>query len=731
MTRSIASDRVLPRAALWLAVLLLIPTLMLVFKDGSASAAAGGLDPTFGSAGKVTTDTGPGNDDEGNDAALQSNGGIIVSGNTGPAGSPNSALLTIRYSSTGTVDAGFGFVTTTMPSASVQGNAVVVQGDQKIVVAGSVSNSAGGTDMLVVRYTASGQIDTSFGGSSIFAAGDGIATVNFPGLTATANDVAVDSGGNVYLAGAVTNGTTSSIALARLTSSGQLDTTFNLSGMKKFDWPTGQSAYANAIALEAGALGPKTIVAGAAANGGATGQDWAFARFNNDGSLDSGFGTSGVQSIDFGQSFGEQADAVQVASGPSILASGTGRNDFALAKLNDAGQPDPSFNGVGKVTTTVSSNLDEAQDFVVQADGKIIAGGYTVTGTVLNKDMAFVRYNADGSKDTTFGSGGISLVSFGANNDVANAVLAPDANSVIGAGTAKVATDDFALAKLSTVSPAASPSPSPTSTASPSPSPASTASPSPSPSTSPGPAPFLNPTDVAVTRQEHAGDGPTWFRADSQVDGGGNVLRFNMGIAGDVTVYGDWNGDGTKTPGVFRPSAGRWFLSNSATGANAFSVQFATPSDIPVIGDWDRDGIDTVGVFRPSIGRWFIASSNTDGGGSVINFQFGLSSDVPVVGDWNADGFDDPGLFRQSTGQWFLGFDTVDGGGGVFSFHFGTSEDSPVVGDWDGDGFDDPAVFRPRQGRWFLGSDSAEGGGTVRAFNFGIPADRPLAWQTL
>lgn len=172
----------------------------------------------------------------------------------------------------------------------------------------------------------------------------------------------------------------------------------------------------------------------------------------------------------------------------------------------------------------------------------------------------------------------------------------------------------------------------------------------------------------------------------------------SFGLPGDQPVMGDWNGDGKKTPGVFRN--GTWVLDLTGNGfdANDRVLQFGLPGDKAVAGDWNGNGIDTVGVFRN--GSWYF-DRDGDGYNHAVDgtpIQFGLPGDVPVPGDWNGDDRDTPGVFRDAT--WVLditgnGFDAMDR-----VLQFGLPGAQPVSGDWNGNGKDTPAVLQGN--RWFF-----------------------------
>ncbi len=105
--------------------------------------------------------------------------------------------------------------------------------------------------------------------------------------------------------------------------------------------------------------------------------------------------------MQFGNAVTQQPDGKYVMAGWSDSA---GTRDFAVIRYNFDGSLDTTFgSGNGYVITTVGSGADEAQDVRILANGKILVMGYALNGS--SNDIAFVQYNSDGSLDTSFGSG--------------------------------------------------------------------------------------------------------------------------------------------------------------------------------------------------------------------------------------------------------------------------------------------------------------------------------------
>jgi len=192
--------------------------------------------------------------------------------------------------------------------------------------------------------------------------------------------------------------------------SGSLDTTFAGGGVASTDI-NGGTERARAVAIQSDG---KYVVAGwgEVASGN---DDFALARFNADGSLDTSFSTDGKQTTGFAGD--DQASAVAIQSDGKVVVAGTANAggtgaDFALVRYNADGSLDTSFGTGGKVVTALSAGQDTARGMVLQADGKILVAGSSDEADAHNNKLALVRYNADGSLDSTFGTGGTAFADF-------------------------------------------------------------------------------------------------------------------------------------------------------------------------------------------------------------------------------------------------------------------------------------------------------------------------------
>jgi hypothetical protein len=208
------------------------------------------------------------------------------------------------------------------------------------------------------------------------------------------------------------------------------------------------------------------------------------------------------------------------------------------------------------------------------------------------------------------------------------------------------------------------------------------------------------------------------------------VRSFYFGDPGDVPFMGDWNCDGTDTPGLYRQSDGFVYLRNSNTqGIADVRFFFGNPGDIPLAGDFNGDGCDTVSIYRPSEAQIFVIDrlGSDDGGlgAAERSYFFGDVGDRPFVGDFDGDGIDTIGLHRTTTGLVYMRNSHTQGNADI-QFIFGDPGDRIVAGDWQGTGTDSVGLFRDQQARFYLRFTNSPGDADVD-FLFGEPGFRPIA----
>lgn len=361
------------------------------------------------------------------------------------------------------------------PAASISFIAAeAVQPDGKVVMVGPTKpDQSGNTQMGVVRLNRDGSLDTSFG------AGTGAKLIDFgtsSGNSATATSVALQSNGDIVVAGAAFVGT-DQIGVARLTPSGALDTTFNphgaIPGETTVD--TGDTAQSppDTVGVAVQPADQKIVVVGTQSL--LSGSAFQVSRLTTIGQLDTSFnGTGTVTTQIGGNSSQSTAAVVAVQSDGKIVVAGngttnTGSRDFQVARYTSNGTLDPSFNASGSPKGTEDipvggedPNVGAAvQAIAIQpSDGKIVLAGGPRGGPqvgfmdVEQGHAALVRLNTDGTLDRTFSGGGQSggedLVPFpGSTADTANALtIDPVTGKLLVAGTAELSVNGHVTGEI-------------------------------------------------------------------------------------------------------------------------------------------------------------------------------------------------------------------------------------------------------------------------------------------
>jgi uncharacterized delta-60 repeat protein len=416
-------------------------------------------------AGKVTTKIG---DSSGAMAVLaQPDGKIVVAGVTVKTGDPDIAL--VRYNGDGSLDtsfAGTGIVTTNIAGRIRSAEWVrgaVLQPDGKIVVAG-YTETYGDPAMSIslVRYNQDGRLDTTFSGT-------GIVTTTDPDRNFMGNSIALQSDGKIIIGGCTTlysrlvYGPLVTL-LVRYNSDGSVDTSFGINGLRVDE---GMKCV-QGIALQADG---KILVTGAKEVGGNNlASVLAVARYNVDGNRDVNFAGTGIVYTEVGSEVGSSntGNSIALQSDGKILVAGssyspTRGNDFALVRYNSNGSLDTSFAEGGKLTTDFGLESDLAYGISVQPGGKILMVGESLSvrknpepypGFYMagNIDFALVRYNSNGSLDTSFASGGKTRTDFKLLTDIGYAITVQGDGSILVAGSSQTfsagdAYTSFALAR--------------------------------------------------------------------------------------------------------------------------------------------------------------------------------------------------------------------------------------------------------------------------------------------
>lgn len=368
----------------------------------------GDLDPTFGPGGTVKTVI-PGFGG-GRDLVQQPDGKLVVAGNTG--GTANNEFTLARYELTGALDPSFGsggVVITPVGPLQDFANAIVLQADGRLLAAGGTSD-AGNTenDFALVRYEDNGTLDGTFGTggkvTTAFGVGAGMLDIALAATQQSNGKLVVV--GTAYNAPSFSGGDTD-MALARYETNGSLDPTFGTGGKLTTAFTAGSGNHDGAEAVLQLPTG-ELVVAGYATNAGTA--TFALARYATGGTLDGTFGSGGKVTTAIGtQAFGRAL--VRLASGKLIVAGESivgGTTGVTLARYEANGTLDTSFGTGGSVRTTIGGQHCGATGVIEQPDGKLVIAGTSSLGA--NGDMILVRYDANGALDLGFGDDGIAVL---------------------------------------------------------------------------------------------------------------------------------------------------------------------------------------------------------------------------------------------------------------------------------------------------------------------------------
>lgn len=341
----------------------------------------GSLDSSFGNGtGYVTTAMG--NDDIATGVVLQPDGKIVVGGYAQPIALGYHQFAVVRYNTNGTLDTTFNAggptpginLTTLIAGQDATANGIALQPDGKIVLGGR-TRDGGPTRFGLVRYNANGTLDTT-----TFGAGTGIVvTPSMGGADDTGQAVALQSDGKIVLVGKSLNGIYR-FATARYTADGTLDTaTFGNGLGYVLTSIGGVASFAFAVVIQS----DQKIVVGGSMN---TGTTCAVARYTTTGVLDVSFG-SGIgyvtTPITVNGVVGTAGQINKLALQPDtkIIAAGQitlgGLQQFALARYNFDGSLDTSFGSgaTGYLTTAIGGVASPAKALAIQPDNKLVVAG--------------------------------------------------------------------------------------------------------------------------------------------------------------------------------------------------------------------------------------------------------------------------------------------------------------------------------------------------------------------
>jgi uncharacterized delta-60 repeat protein len=403
------------------------------------------LDPTLSGNGIVTTSVSAGND-RAEGVLIQADGKIIVAG-TARDNTASADFAVLRYNADGSLDTGFsgdGIATASPGSGSDTATSVAIASNGRILVAGYSNSGATDDDFALSRFNADGSLDTSFGNG-----GSVVTAISAGNVEEQAHAVAVQADGKIVVAGHVSGNNLFDFAVVRYNTDGTLDTGFDGDGIAITSIEN-SSDYARSVFIQSDG---RILVAGFGYNfdGSGFSSNLVLARYNSNGTLDTSFDGDGKLSINPGADESVNAMALD-AQGRILLVGETqplagGKTDIALWRLTSAGALDTSFGGGDGVVTQDFGNGDDfAQSVVVQADGRIVVGGYNSAGF---GQSVLLRYDANGVLDGSFDGDGILARYYNNGTSTIEALAASARGEIVAVGSSYNGSNtDFAALRL-------------------------------------------------------------------------------------------------------------------------------------------------------------------------------------------------------------------------------------------------------------------------------------------
>jgi uncharacterized delta-60 repeat protein len=376
-------------------------------------------------------------------AEASAEAGPVIDGATPDAGT--SDVIEAAVGPSGQLDPSFGSggtVSTDFYKSTDLVNAMVVQGDGKIVAAGEVYeplDGSGAYHAAVARYDMHGSLETSFGVSGVYLAGAAFAY-------SAASAVALQSTGSIVVGGraarAVDGGTQSFAFLTRLGAAGALDASFAGGGTASLDFGAAGSVDLAGIAVAA----DDSLVVVGDYNKNATAPfdyDIYIARFNADGTPVNGFGTGGVLTMDLGTPY-DHLVGVALRSDGRILVGGQTSNSTVVLQFSAQGAPDATFGSSGRTDFPATGRTD-IRGFALDPTS---GAAYLVGDTAAPFDSGSVfvgiaqRFTQQGAIDMSFGTAGAAIVPLGGGEPSFSSVLVDNGGGVICGGDYGATTSD-------------------------------------------------------------------------------------------------------------------------------------------------------------------------------------------------------------------------------------------------------------------------------------------------
>ncbi len=382
---------------------------VLVLSSGIINCSSVQLDTSFGPSRNGTVVTTVGSQAQANAMLLQPDGKIILVGD----GYTNSAqyIFLVRYLSTGDLDVSFGtdgIVTTTFKDGLLAKNSILLA-DGKILVSGAFID-ANGPQFAGIRYLSDGTLDPSWGDGGI----------NCCSVYGVIESIAPTNDNKMVCGGITAMDEKMAGAGCRRLADGTLDPTFG-PGQGTIATVVGLSTQVHEVVVQPD---EKILMAGVA---NLNGDKFLCMRYNDTGILDDTFGSGGIVTTAFPETSFSHAYSLALQSDGKIILIGEADHQCCLARYESNGSLDQNFGSNGLVQTVAGAS-SVFYSVIIQSDGKIVCVGQS------DESILLIRYNDDGTLDTTFGVNGIITTTIGADGQAQDVIIQADGKIVIGGG---------------------------------------------------------------------------------------------------------------------------------------------------------------------------------------------------------------------------------------------------------------------------------------------------------
>ena len=527
--------------------------------------------------------------------------------------------------------------------------------------------------------------------------------------------MAIQPDGKIVVMGDSYDDNNSNNFLVRYNTNGTLDAGFGTNGRVMIPYealrfqapPFGQ--FRNGLTI----LPDGKILVSGAAYSPVPGGSPAFAvfRFNGDGSRDVSFGTNGVAHLSFGDAGDRFDDAINLKVQPDgkiVVVGNLSGNCYsdplcfdegkAVARFNADGSVDTAFGTGGALIFPPSEQILSIDDLAILPSGKILLIGQVFVSS--NSPVVFLRrINPDGTPDASFGVNGVVQPGINEQVDIYQLAIQTDGKIVFPVYNNRVSPTFSTIVRLNADG-------------------AFDAS-------------FGSNGKVVIPNTEGFFYRSILIQPNGKILAGGHlringtgrfaILRLNADGSRDAsfgsngiitTLMASFNAELSDL--ALQPDgklvACGW-VQDHDSDMNIGLARYLLDAPRPALFDFDGDGKSDISVFRATDRTWYLNRSTQGFSAS----QFGLPTDKTAPADYDGDGRTDIAVFRD--GSWYLLRSTA----GFTAIQFGLAGDIPQPSDFDGDGRAELAVYRG--GHWFTLNLSNNQAGAVQ---FGISTDKPV-----